>query len=285
MSWYEVLLFLHVAMAIVWVGGGLMLQIFAWRVALAREPARLACARPRHRVDRHRIFVPASLLAFLTGVLLVVESDFWGFGDSWIAMALLLYAITFFAGLLYFGPESGRDREAHERGRSRGRRPDGAADLPHARRPRPALPHRLRDDGQAGVERPGAAHGARRSRARGRRGVVALPGGHRARADRRSASAFELDERRPARHAVAFGDVHRRHGARERRVHRNLHLHRLEHDEGLPRADLRARLDSHREDGSGHRRRDRGASSVRSRVRALPPHPRRAGARAWAAGG
>ena len=55
-----------------------------------------------------RTFVPASLLAFVTGVLLVIDSDFYGFGDDWIVIGLALYATTFLAGLLYLGPEAGR---------------------------------------------------------------------------------------------------------------------------------------------------------------------------------
>ena len=108
MSWYELLLFLHVAMAVIWVGGGLVLQLFAYRVSLARDPARSAALGKDIEWIGTRIFVPSSLLAFLTGVLMVVESDLWRFRHSWIAISLLLYAITFFAGLLFFGPESGR---------------------------------------------------------------------------------------------------------------------------------------------------------------------------------
>ena len=36
--------------------------------------------------------------------LLVIESDFYGFGDDWIVIALVLYATTFLAGLLFLGP-------------------------------------------------------------------------------------------------------------------------------------------------------------------------------------
>jgi hypothetical protein len=59
-------------------------------------------------VDRDRTFIPASLIAFVSGVLLVVDSDFYGFDDDWIVLGLALYATTFFAGLLFLGPESTR---------------------------------------------------------------------------------------------------------------------------------------------------------------------------------
>ena len=32
----------------------------------------------------------------------------WSFADDWIVIGLALFAVTFFAGMLFFGPESGR---------------------------------------------------------------------------------------------------------------------------------------------------------------------------------
>jgi uncharacterized membrane protein len=42
MSWYEFLLFFHIVMAVIWVGGGMVIQFFALRILRAREPVRLA---------------------------------------------------------------------------------------------------------------------------------------------------------------------------------------------------------------------------------------------------
>jgi hypothetical protein len=54
------------------------------------------------------MLIPASALAVVSGVLLVIDSDVWGFGDDWIVLGIVLFAITFLAGALFFGPESGR---------------------------------------------------------------------------------------------------------------------------------------------------------------------------------
>lgn len=40
--------------------------------------------------------------------MLLVWDGPWGIGDDWIVIALALFAVTFLAGLLFFGPESGR---------------------------------------------------------------------------------------------------------------------------------------------------------------------------------
>jgi uncharacterized membrane protein len=108
MTWYSFLLFAHVAMAVIWVGGGLMMQLFGIRASMSGEPSRMATLGEDIEWIANGVFIPGSLLAFLTGVLLVVESDFYGFGDDWIVIGLVLYAISFFSGILFIGPESGR---------------------------------------------------------------------------------------------------------------------------------------------------------------------------------
>ena len=108
MTWYSFLLFAHVAMAVIWIGGGLMMQLFGVRASMLGDRARLANLGEDIAFIGPRLFVPASLLAFLTGVLLVIESDAYGFGDDWIVIGLVLYATTFLTGLLFLGPESGR---------------------------------------------------------------------------------------------------------------------------------------------------------------------------------
>jgi len=108
MSWYAFLLFVHISMAVIWVGGGLMMQFFGIRAAMSGDPSRFATLGEDIEWIANRVFIPSSLLAFLTGVLLVIESDFYGFGDDWIVIGLVLYATTFLAGLLFLGPESGR---------------------------------------------------------------------------------------------------------------------------------------------------------------------------------
>ena len=108
MTWYTLLLFAHVSMAVIWIGGGLMMQFFAMRASMSGDPSRMAVIGQDIHWIANRLFIPASLLAFVSGVLLVIESDFYGFGDDWIVIGLSLYAVTFLAGLLYLGPEAAR---------------------------------------------------------------------------------------------------------------------------------------------------------------------------------
>jgi uncharacterized membrane protein len=108
MTWYEFLLFAHIAMATVWVGGGAMIQFFGLRAIRATDPMRLAELGGDVEWIGSRVLVPSSLLAVVSGVLLVIDSEVWGFGDDWIVIGIVLFAITFVAGAGFFGPESGR---------------------------------------------------------------------------------------------------------------------------------------------------------------------------------
>jgi uncharacterized membrane protein len=108
MTWYEFLLFAHIAMAATWVGGAAMLQFFGLRAIGAPDPRRLAELGGDVEWIGNRVLIPSSALAVVTGVLLVVDSDFIGFGDDWIVIGIILFAITFVAGAAFFGPESGR---------------------------------------------------------------------------------------------------------------------------------------------------------------------------------
>jgi uncharacterized membrane protein len=107
-TWYEFLVFFHISMAVIWIGGGAAIQFFAVRILKATDPMRMAEFGQDVEWIGTRIFIPASLLAFVSGVWLVIDSDFWGFGDDWIVIGLILFATTFLAGVLFFGPESGR---------------------------------------------------------------------------------------------------------------------------------------------------------------------------------
>jgi uncharacterized membrane protein len=108
MSWYEFLLFVHVAAAAVWVGGAAIIQFFGLRAMRAPNPMRLVDLGGDIEWIGQRVLVPTSALAVVSGVLLVIDSDVWGFGDDWIVIGIILFAITFLAGALFFGPEAGR---------------------------------------------------------------------------------------------------------------------------------------------------------------------------------
>jgi uncharacterized membrane protein len=107
-SFYEFLVFAHIAGAVIWIGGGTMIQLFAFRAIRSDDTDRIANVAQDIEWVGSRILVPVSLLTFLLGVGLVWEASQIGFGDDWIVIGLVLFAVTFLAGAGFFGPESGR---------------------------------------------------------------------------------------------------------------------------------------------------------------------------------
>ncbi len=108
LTWFNFLLFVHLACVTIWLGGGAAIQFFALRALGSDDPVRTAAFAADTEWIGMRVFLPASLLVLVAGILMVINSDFYGFGDDWVVIALVLFAVTFLAGLLFFGPESGR---------------------------------------------------------------------------------------------------------------------------------------------------------------------------------
>jgi uncharacterized membrane protein len=118
-TWYDFLKFMHVNSAVIWVGGAAMFQFFALRAMAAGTGERLVAVAKDIEWIGVRVLIPSSAAAFLFGLGLVWNASFWGFGDDWIVIGLVLFALTFLAGVLFFGPEAGRvskliDAEGHE---------------------------------------------------------------------------------------------------------------------------------------------------------------------------
>ena len=108
MTLYELLLYAHLIGAVVWLGGGGATQFFALRALASGDSRRIAAFALDIKWLGDRVLALASLLTLIAGIALVWESEAWGFGDDWIVIALVLFAITFVAGVGFFGPESGR---------------------------------------------------------------------------------------------------------------------------------------------------------------------------------
>ena len=99
MTYYEVLLYLHIVLAIVWLGSGLLLQVLGFRSVSTNNLERIKGLLDDSHWLTARLFIPSSLLVFVLGVLLTIEGP-WEFSELWIVIGLAGYATTFLTGLL-----------------------------------------------------------------------------------------------------------------------------------------------------------------------------------------
>jgi uncharacterized membrane protein len=107
MTLYELLKFLHVFMAITWVGSGILLTILAFRAQRSNEPGELARRAADAEWVGTKILAPVSGVVLLLGIGMVLEGDI-GFTTTWILIALVGWAISAGTGAMFLGPESGR---------------------------------------------------------------------------------------------------------------------------------------------------------------------------------
>ena len=103
MSWYEFLLFVHVACAAIWIGGGFIFQIYGMAVERGGDPGEMAQFAGRAGAVGERVFVPAALLVLLAGIGLMIEGS-WSWGQLWIVFALVAFAGSFALGLGVISP-------------------------------------------------------------------------------------------------------------------------------------------------------------------------------------
>ena len=108
MSLYEFLKFVHVLMAVVWVGGGVAIQVLAFRATrAAKDPVRTASVTGDAEWMGLRIFMPASALLLISGIWAASEGN-WDFGAAWISIGFAAFFFSFVLGMAFLGPESGR---------------------------------------------------------------------------------------------------------------------------------------------------------------------------------
>ena len=111
MTLYDLLLFVHVSAAIVWIGGAAMHVAL---VMLARGAGERGHQLALLRYDDLlgvRLYVPAALAVLAAGIGLVLEGG-WDWGQTWIVLGLVIFALAFLFGLVFFLPQGKKLHQA-----------------------------------------------------------------------------------------------------------------------------------------------------------------------------
>jgi uncharacterized membrane protein len=114
MTWYEFLMFVHIAAAICWVGAGFLMVVLALRAERHDDEVAIKRILDDNAFLGTRLFIPASLVVFVAGLLLTIDGP-WEFSQLWIVIGLIGYASTFVTGAGFLKPRGDRIAEAIER--------------------------------------------------------------------------------------------------------------------------------------------------------------------------
>jgi uncharacterized membrane protein len=107
---YDWLKALHVLAAVIWIGGGIMINILSFFALRSQLPGRRAeFAREVEWVGM-RVFTPLSLVLLGLGFWLIYELD-WGY-PLWIVVGLVGFGLSFVIGAGFLGPQAGRIAKA-----------------------------------------------------------------------------------------------------------------------------------------------------------------------------
>jgi uncharacterized membrane protein len=98
---YDWLLFLHLVAAMVWVGGVATLSALATYILRRGEREAIARFVGSLRVIGPLVLAPAPLALVGFGIWLVIDSDAWEFGQTWIWLGLALFAAAFVVGAAF----------------------------------------------------------------------------------------------------------------------------------------------------------------------------------------
>jgi uncharacterized membrane protein len=106
-TWYEFLLFVHIAAAVIWLGGAFTFQMYGFVVRRGGDLEEMARFAGRAGSLAERMFVPASLVVILAGIGLMIDGN-WDWGQLWVMFALVTFAASFLTGVLVLSPMAKR---------------------------------------------------------------------------------------------------------------------------------------------------------------------------------
>ena len=108
-TFYDVLKFLHVSLAIAWIGGGLLLSILAELAFRSPLPGRAAEFAREAGLIGERFFTPVSVLVLGLGFWLEQRAH-WGF-HFWIVASLVLFGVSVGLGAGVIAPQAKKLRK------------------------------------------------------------------------------------------------------------------------------------------------------------------------------
>lgn len=106
---YDVVKYIHILAAIIWVGGAAYAQFYAIRAQRSPDPMDVVRFMKNAEWIGTRVFLPASLVVILAGAYMTI--DRWSFSQAWITIAIALWLVSAISGAVYLGPRLKRAAE------------------------------------------------------------------------------------------------------------------------------------------------------------------------------
>jgi uncharacterized membrane protein len=107
LTWYEWFKAGHVLAAVLWVGGGSTLALYAFLTERQSEPAEMASLARKAAVIGERLYSPLSLLVLAFGFgLMENDQSPWTYDQFFVIFALAGWGVSAALGAFFLGPEA-----------------------------------------------------------------------------------------------------------------------------------------------------------------------------------
>jgi uncharacterized membrane protein len=103
---YQLVLYIHIVCAVIWVGGAFAIQALAVIVTRSGDPTEVPRLSRNMDLIGSRVFAPAAVVLFLAGTVMTIQN--WSFGNTWIAVSIGLWILSALGGAIYLGPRAKR---------------------------------------------------------------------------------------------------------------------------------------------------------------------------------
>ncbi len=104
MDWYTIFKFLHVASAVIWIGGGLIMVLLGVKADRSKNDTELVGVVRQVAWAADRIYVPASVATLIFGVIAAWLGNLWS--SLWINLGFVGIVSTIALGVLVLTPRA-----------------------------------------------------------------------------------------------------------------------------------------------------------------------------------
>lgn len=114
--WFALFKWIHVSVAVFWVGGGILLTVLGLRVERSDDPNEIVTLARWAAWVGERLFAPAGGIVLAMGIAMLIHGGdpIIAWGKFWVIVGLIGYAMTFFTGVAILSPQAKRIAELSE---------------------------------------------------------------------------------------------------------------------------------------------------------------------------
>ena len=111
--WFALFKWIHVSVAVFWVGGGILLTVLGLKVERSDDPNEVVTLARWAAWTGERLFAPAGGVVLAMGIAMLIHGGdpIVAWSKFWVIFGLIGYATTFFTGVAILSPQAKRIAE------------------------------------------------------------------------------------------------------------------------------------------------------------------------------